>query len=321
MVAKMLVPLDGSPLAEAAVPWVAHLAQTGGYVPVLAQVIPWPTMVSDGLMVGYTPPEVYEEIMEAEQEGAAEYLATISERLAAQGVQTQTVIRQGTPTTGLLDLADELGVTAIVMATHGRSGVPRVFLGSIANSIVHSATVPVLLVRAGAATSDRPPGADRLLVPLDGSALAERALEAATALGHEGSSVALVRVVEPLAAPNDGEQATAPAHDLHDEAAAYLKTTAARLEAQGIQTGTEVMRGAPAEQVIAAARAHDADLIVMSTHGRSGPARWFLGSVADEVVRHADRPVLLVSARTRGATRPAAVAETPSGELADSHAG
>lgn len=334
MTSKLLVPLDGSTLAETAVPWAVFLAKTRGYTPVLAQVIPWPTMVSDGLMVGYTPPEVYDEILDAEREAATDYLASVTATLAAQGVESETVIRQGSTTAGLLDLTHELGVDAILMATHGRTGWRRAVLGSVANSVVQAATVPVLLVHAGA--EERAPAIDRVLVPLDGSALAERAVDATLAWGQPAPLVVLTRVVESLAGPpqesdtlvqpvalltrlpttvheateEPPDEPEPPARDPREEADTYLKSITARLVKQGLRVKTHVLVGAPAEQIMAAAHAHNVDLIVMGTHGRSGPTRWLLGSVADEVVRHADRPVLLVSMRTRGMEPPAEALET-----------
>lgn len=325
MTSKLLVPLDGSPQAETTVPWAAFLAKTRGYLPVLAQVIPWPTMVSDGLMVGYTPPEVYDEILDAERAAATDYLATVAATLAAQGVATETVIRQGSTRAGLLELADELGVDAILMATHGRTGWRRAVLGSVANSVVQAAAVPVFLVHTVAGMEERAPAVDRVLVPLDGSALAERALDTVVAWGSPGPLVVLARVVEPQSVAPHGEadDLTQPvalltrlpttereepaeppdeppfvARDPRDEADTYLKSVAGHLMKEGLRVNTEVLTGAPAEQILAAAHAHNVDVIIMGTHGRSGPARWLLGSVADEVVRHTDRPVLLVSMRT-----------------------
>jgi CBS domain-containing protein len=78
----------------------------------------------------------------------------------------------------------------------------------------------------------------------------------------------------------------------------YLAAIAETVASKGQHVATDVRSGRPAEQILEAARSHESDVIVIATHGRGGPARWLLGSVADEVIRHADRPVLLVSART-----------------------
>jgi nucleotide-binding universal stress UspA family protein len=225
--------------------------------------------------------------------------------LAGRDLVVDPVVREGEPRSALLDLADELDVDTIAMATHGRGGLTRAVLGSVAEYVVQHATIPVLLVRARDERPAPEPGLDRLLVPLDGSALGERALGCAIELARPGSTVVLVRVERPTATPDDEERAGADRGGYSDEgrpdATAYLGHVADRLAGIGLVCRTDVRCGRPGEQILEAARAHEADLIVMATHGRTGPARWMLGSVADEVARHADRPILLVSARARGA--------------------
>jgi CBS domain-containing protein len=126
--------------------------------------------------------------------------------------------------------------------------------------------------------------------------LAERALEYAAGVAQSGATLVLVRVEESKASHHTGEPSTDES-ETFGEATRYLLPIPVRLAARGLRASTDIRQGRPAEQILAAAREHAAVVIVMATHGRSGPARWLLGSVADEVVRHADRPVLLVSAR------------------------
>jgi nucleotide-binding universal stress UspA family protein/predicted transcriptional regulator len=292
--------LDGSEVGESAVPWAVSLGQTHGYSVVLAQAVPWPVAAADGMMGGYVPPNVYDEIMAAEREVAEEYLDGVRARLAEQGVQAEAVVRDGSPYAVLLDLADEFGVDAVVMATHGRGGLPRTVLGSVANAVVQHATTPVLLVHADGTTPVRPPAFERLLVPLDGSTLAERALVSAAEIAQPDSLIVLVRVEVPAQArPAKGADGSPrPGSDaVGNPSTAYLLSIAETMRSKGHRVDTDARVGRPAAQILEAAQAHEADVIVMGTHGRSGPARWLLGSVADEVVRHADRPVLLVSAR------------------------
>jgi nucleotide-binding universal stress UspA family protein len=297
----VLVPLDGSELGETAVSWAAFLAQTRGNSLVLAQAIPWPVVASDGMMGGYIPPNVYDDIMVAEREAATEYLDGVRSRLVDQGLEVEIAVRDGSPYSVLLDLADESSVESIVMATHGRGGLSRTVLGSVANHVVQHATIPVLLVRADGLTSGQAPTFDRLLVPLDGSNLAERALHFATGIARPESVSVLLRVEEQMqtalraggvggARPGPGTVESSPG--------TYLASIAETMRSKGLRVDTDIRQGRPAAQILDAAQAHESDVIVMATHGRSGPARWLLGSVADEVVRHADRPVLLVSART-----------------------
>ena len=122
MPSKLLVPLDGSVLGEVAVSWAAYLARTAEHSIVLAQAVPWPPVAADGLMAEYVPADVYDDTMNAEHEAATAYLAGVRDRLTSQGLHAEIVVREGSPCTALLDLADELSGDAIVMATHGCGG-------------------------------------------------------------------------------------------------------------------------------------------------------------------------------------------------------
>jgi nucleotide-binding universal stress UspA family protein len=257
-------------------------------------------LVATGLSDGHVAPEDYEGILKAEHRRAEAYLEDVRATVAGSGLTVDIAVTDGDPTTALLAVADERGSGAIVMATHGRGGLTRTLLGSVAVRIVQNATIPVLLVRVVGIQPWTDPSFDRLLVPLDGSALAERALDVVTDLAHPGSTLVLVRVEAPAGASEDYDPLTssldACSDDIRRAATEYLGRVEEPLLTKPLMVRTDVRLGAPAEQILAAAQAHDADVVVMATHGRTGPARWWLGSVADEVVRHADRPVLLVSA-------------------------
>jgi nucleotide-binding universal stress UspA family protein/predicted transcriptional regulator len=268
-------------------------------------------IAADGVTGGFTSPDVYTEILDAERETATAYLEEARTRLASEQLTVETIVREGGPMAVLLDLADERGAEGIVMATHGRGGLVRAVLGSIARHVVQHATIPVLLVRPDSATAERQPALDRLLVPLDGSTLAEGALDLANVLAKPGSTLILVRVEEADSASGGGWRALLPHHsndEVRRAATTYLERIAETTVRPELLTHVDLRLGEPTEQILAAARENDADIIVMATHGRTGPARWLLGSVADEVVQQADRPVLLVSARV--AIRPAAAAYT-----------
>lgn len=293
MMSKVLVPLDGSKLGELALPWAAFLAQSQQASLVLAQAVPWPVVPSDGITGGYMPPDVYDDLLSAQREGAMAYLEGIRGELGSQALNVEIVVQEGSPGPVLLNLADELAVDTIVMATRGRGGLTRAVLGSVALQIVQNALLPVLLVRADSEAAPRAPSFDRLLVPLDGSLLAERSLDVAVQLARPTSTLTLVRVEDAPPRTNDD----AGVDESKRSATEYLDKIA-QMQARGtVRALTDVRTGSPPDQILAAATEHDADVVVMGTHGRTGPARWWLGSVADSVARRADRPVLLVSAR------------------------
>jgi nucleotide-binding universal stress UspA family protein len=132
-----------------------------------------------------------------------------------------------------------------------------------------------------------------ILVPLDGSLLAERALPCAERLARAGSRrLVLVRAVE-LFLP-DGETYIESEHPMLAEAQKYLEETAKGLMRSGLQIGYAVPHGSPSEQILASIRSYHPDLVVMATHGRSGFGRWLHGSVADAVLCHSPSPVVLV---------------------------
>jgi nucleotide-binding universal stress UspA family protein/predicted transcriptional regulator len=301
----LLVPLDGSEQAEAALPWAALLARTQSLPLVLLQVVEPVYLVAPGLdgTLPYLSPETYQKIEQSEHTAAATYLAAVQARLAAEGLTADTITRKGPAADTILDVADERGAAFIVLATHARGGLTRVVLGSVAERIVAQATIPLLLVHATEEAVPRAVALRRLLVPLDGSALAERALDLAAAIAPPDVPRVLVRVVPSVehAMPGVGAVGTYVDVEATERAAAaadvYLDEVRQRLRAGQVDVQTAVRRGQPAAEILAAARETEASLIVLSTHGRTGPRRWLLGSVADAVVRGADTPVLLVSAR------------------------
>jgi nucleotide-binding universal stress UspA family protein len=141
----------------------------------------------------------------------------------------------------------------------------------------------------------------RVLVPVDGSSLAEKALPMAKTLTQKfGSPIILLRVLKFFRTVRGGYQEVFPSERLevcnaiYQEAKRYLQTQQAELQRQGIETRILLCPASPDKDVVDIIIAQNVDLIVMTTYGRSGLARWVSGSVADEVVRHGHCPVLLV---------------------------
>ncbi len=139
----------------------------------------------------------------------------------------------------------------------------------------------------------------KILVPLDGSKLAEQAIPYATELCKGNTEVTLLQVVHlplPLAAPDVSMAVPMPdPQELRKEALDYLESIAGELRQQGVDVKTvAVEQDITADAIVKYAAEHDIDLIVMTTHGRSGFSRLVFGSVAESVVRQAPCPVLIV---------------------------
>ena len=192
----------------------------------------------------------------------------------------------------------------IVMCTHGRGGLGNLLLGNIAQRVVEFGTAPVLLVPAGEDVKGRPFGCNRLLAPLDGRPEHECALPVACELARTcAGAVRLLFVVPTQATLTDGMgavgrllpgAASAMLEMASQDAAPYLERLAGQVRAAGVEAATEVRRSDPAKAIRAAARAWDADVIVMATHRRQGMKAFWEGSVAHGVASFARRPVLLV---------------------------
>ena len=243
----LLVPLDGSEVSEASLPWATKLAQEHGLSLTLARVVEYPHFGGGAWPEESMSVETYEQVLVVEEEEAGAYLESVQQRLAETGLHVETSVRHGNPSVALLDLADELGARAIVISSHGRGGFKRFVLGSVAMQLVSHTAVPVFLVHAAMARDRRPPSLDRLLVPLDGSVLAERALDVACEVAAPESTLVLVRVVPwPTSFVVDGgaervRDAEATAYGV-TIATSYLDRVAASLREAGVAVETQVDR-------------------------------------------------------------------------------
>jgi len=291
----IVVPLDGSELAEQALPLAGTIATKRKAELVLTTAIATGDRWVDGMGRRW----------QAEEQAAVEsYLRTIVERLKQKRVPARARVDWGRPHIVIGTVADQEDADFIVMTTHGRSGVSRWTMGSIADKVLRTTSRPLILIHA--TTHARvPENVQRILVPLDGSELAEAALPQAEQFARSMSaSLVLVRAVVPPAILYTGEFVPGDLPDLEGlEAAAnaYLDRTAEPIRERGLQVGVAVGVGVPAEVILNVCRDHGANLIVMTTHGRSGVDRWMFGSVADAVVRHVRLPVLVVPSRVKPA--------------------
>jgi nucleotide-binding universal stress UspA family protein len=209
---------------------------------------------------------------------------------------------KGRPEEVILEKARE-NTTLITMATHGRSGINRFLLGSIAEKVLRAATSPILLVRASEGVSSEGEATlNSVVVPLDGSELAETVFPNVIALARElGLEVILLRAYKVPANIYASAEDYYPVPyeeirtELKDEAHAYLAKKVEELKRFGISKVSSVMpEGLGADEIMALGRKLPDNLIAMCTHGRTGVGRWVFGSVTETVVRHSGDPVLVV---------------------------
>lgn len=296
MSAPILVPLDGSPLAEQA---LEHAASLAGLLeaPVVLTRVPEPLIVpvmSAGIWITH-------EVETAEARAQAEaYLAEVAARPVLDGIRVSQRIAHSPVPAGLLELINEVAPQLVVMSTHGRSGLQRVVLGSVADKILRSAPCSVYLVPSAAPAEAAHP--ERILLPLDGSELAEAALAPARDLARaSGAELILCRVPTlpgySTVVPENAAMIPALLREESRRAEGYLSQHVDALRAEGLRARGQVAlveAGTVVEGLIDAADKVDADLILLCSHGRSGLGRWLFGSVADGLVRQARRPVWLV---------------------------
>jgi nucleotide-binding universal stress UspA family protein len=300
---RILVPLDGSSLAERALSCAVMLAQGLPAELVLLRAVWIPPDVLARMGEAAVELDLVAGQMEAEAE---DYLSVLVEQLARAELVVRHVVARGPAAETILEHARQEHISHIVMATHGYSGLKRWAHGSVAERVLQTATVPLLLVRVGEQDVEKdwrePMSCRRILVPLDGSLLAEQILPVVTQVA-ETLDAELTLFQVPIAhvsgwmtgewyLPVQGVLETA-----EEDAAAYLESVAGGLRERGLETSTATAIGSVANCIIDYAEVNRVDLIAMCTHGRTGLARWALGSVADRVLRAGSTPILLVRAQ------------------------
>jgi nucleotide-binding universal stress UspA family protein len=304
---KILVPLDGSALSRRALPYAAALAHATGARLLLARVAHASPFFAEDLAVAQLAA-----IGEAEAD-----LEAATRLLRAEGLQVEARVPYGPAAPGILDEARFCHVDLVVMSTHGRSGLGRWLYGSVADEVLRATEVPVLVVPPGAPGGWSRDGDAHVLVPLDGSELAEEALRPAADLAAAlGATLVLLRVVEPFYYGYMYGEPYPPAPEVQAEAAlavarGYLDGLATRLGDGEVAVEIRVEVGPPAATIASVAHELGASAIALATHGRSGLARVVLGSVATGLLHRADAPILLVHPAAVGrADQPASAAPT-----------
>jgi nucleotide-binding universal stress UspA family protein len=295
----ILVPLDGSQQAEAALPYAEAIASVMG----------------DGIrLFGVTEPESSNPILIRLQQDleirtrlagqAQSYLNQVASRASPPELEVSSVVAEGDPATEILRAAQAADIVLIAMVTHGRSGLQRWALGSVADKVMRMSQVPTLLIRPPETQAKQEPVAlKRLLVPLDGSAMAESAIEPAARLSQATGATLILLRVEPWLSTNNAfvaEGVYSPDFSEFESeqqvlAQQYLDGLRDQLP-DGLACQTLVLRGFPSPMLKDYCTSNQIDLVVMSTHGRSGVARFVVGSKADNLVR-SGAPVLLIPPR------------------------
>lgn len=303
MYRSILVPVDGSTFAEHALPWARLVSRLTEAELTLILVHETP-LLSDAEMGPLTHLERWDlEHRRSERT----YLDVLAERLSTEtGRPVDHALVEGPAVVPVIEQdLEERGVDLVVMTTHGRAGLQRAWLGSVADGLIRRAPCPVLLIRPTA--DEVSPGGEalpfrRILVALDGSEVAEAALPHARALARLcDSGLVLLRVVAPPAAissPYIPHQTVLNREELerreHD-ARHYLDAKVSELMEEGPLDATTriALDFHPAHGILQAAADEGVDLIVTGSHGRGAVSRLVLGSVADKVVRATDVPVLV----------------------------
>jgi nucleotide-binding universal stress UspA family protein len=222
--------------------------------------------------------------------------------MRAKGIDVDYTILRGPIAESINQLMQDRAIDMSVICTHGRSGLQRLVLGSVADSLVKLVNRPVLIIHPAREGPPPVPGFGKLLVALDGSQFAERVLPMVRASIEYGSIVLLLRVPEAPEPERFGtmvEEIEQLRAEAEAEAERYLSDIATALRTDGIETQVLVTGSRPAETITQVAERQDVDVIMLSTHGQGGLEGALMGSVADRVVRQTYRPVLLVPIHER----------------------
>ena len=278
MYTKIVVPLDGSPLAEVALPYAEEIAAKMGADMILFSVLSSEDNGDDHNHLSYIQKLVSDTRLQVEK-----YLKNPDR----QSIKIDTATRTGSPAEGILEYADKGYPCLIVMATHGRSGASRWAVGSVADKVVRAtARQPVLLIRAKGAHPDVRTKRilKKTLVPLDGSSISEAVIPYISEIARNlQMEVKLLQVIPKT-------------NHTYPVAETYLQDWCRRLEGQGVTAEYEIRIGSAAEQIIDCADEFASDLVAMSTRGQTAINLWSLGSVAQKVLLGGNSPLLLVKA-------------------------
>lgn len=305
MFKRILVPLDGSQLAESVLPVAAYLAEHLHSAIILFHAI------EQGAPATIHGQRHLNEVPEAQA-----YLDQVAARLARPGVMIEKnvhPVEEAHVARSIIEHVTELNADLILLCAHGGGGLRGVLVGNIAQQVIQQGTTPVLFVRPVEKEIERPFECRAILIPLDGTPVHEPALPIAAELAEKcGAALRLLTVV-PTTGTLSAERSatgmllpattTAVLELTQREAIDYLKEQTSRLLTDGIPTTASVVRGDPPTAILGAVEREKADLVVMATHGRGNLDAFWSGSVTPKVLSKTSVPVLLVRVMGEEAAR------------------
>lgn len=297
MYEAILVPLDGSKTAEKVLPYARYLA---GKFKVPVELLAVVDVVEIASHMTSEKVHFLDTIIEDAVQHSTTYLRGVATTIA--GTNVRCSVEKGRAEDTIIEKAATDKTMLITMATHGRSGLNRFLLGSIAEKVLRGTVNPLLLIRAGDEKSEGEAMLKSIIVPLDGSELAEAVLPIVADMAKKlDLEIELFRTYHvPYNVYSGDEGLYAVNYEellagLRDEAAEYLEKKAADLKRLGVAKVQCITKeGLAADEIISLGRKTPDNLIAMSSHGRSGVRRWVLGSVTEMVVRHSGDPVLVI---------------------------
>jgi len=283
---KLLVPLDGSELAERAIPYAKAIAQTRD-----SEIILFTVSVASA--------EQLDRPMKA-------YLELKTNELHSQGIRASSAMAYGNVPDEIVSFTDKNKIDLIIISTHGYSGIKRWVLGSVAQKVLYGTSVQVLLVKSKAPKVSQVV-LGKILLPLDGSPFSESPIPVIEQLTKDtDAEIFLTLVCEPPLVPSYGDHPINPTWEKHrnavwaeekQQASEYLKKMETKLQKQGMKVKSRVIPGElgrVAEAILQEGQKETVDLIAMATHGRSAVSSWVYGGTANRIVEQSLQSVLLI---------------------------
>ncbi len=317
MYENIIVPLDGSDASRQVLPYARSIAKTVGATLRLIGVLEPLNRVDNLSRMGsgaQNAPMSQSELVLSEdwralvgglRREARERLDAAAEEIRSQGIETTVELLEGEAAEQIIAAGNRAGESLIAMSTHGRSGIGRWMLGSVTDKVVKHTATPVLIIRAQREAPPDDVALSRVVLPLDGSELAERAIPHAVAFANAfGTGITILRSSSPTAygfgyadyyaAQTYTDISSEVLSDVRD----YVTSAVGRIQGMGVTSVEErTPEGNPGAAIIDEVGDDRTKLVVMTTHGRTGVGRWVLGSVTDRVIQHSAGPVMVIASK------------------------